>query len=73
MSRGVEPTETFGADALAELHRAHYAALVRLAALLLGDRARSEEVVQDAFVRLAMRTGRCGTPRGPRPTCAARS
>ena len=55
MSRGVEPTETFGADALEGLHRAHYADLVRLAALLLGDRARSEEVVQDAFVRLAMR------------------
>jgi RNA polymerase sigma factor (sigma-70 family) len=55
MSRGAEPTETFGADALEGLHRAHYADLVRLAALLLADRARSEEVVQDAFVRLATR------------------
>jgi RNA polymerase sigma factor (sigma-70 family) len=55
MSRGAEPTETFGADALEELHRAHYAGLVRLAALLLGDRSRAEEVVQDAFVRLAVR------------------
>ena len=39
-------------DHLARLHREHYAGLVRLAWLLLGDRGVSEEVVQDAFVRL---------------------
>ena len=55
MSRGSEPVGSFTGDALEDLHREHYASLVRLAALLLGDRARSEEVVQDAFVRLAVR------------------
>jgi RNA polymerase sigma-70 factor (sigma-E family) len=34
------------------LHREHYRDLVRLAGLLLHDRGASEEVVQDAFVRL---------------------
>ncbi len=34
------------------LFRQEYVSLVRLASLLLGDRAASEEVVQDAFVRL---------------------
>jgi RNA polymerase sigma-70 factor (sigma-E family) len=37
---------------LAGLYRDHYRDLVRLAALLLGDVATSEEVVQDAFVRV---------------------
>jgi RNA polymerase sigma-70 factor (sigma-E family) len=37
---------------LAELHRDHYAALVRLACLLLDERGAGEEVVQDAFVRI---------------------
>jgi RNA polymerase sigma-70 factor (sigma-E family) len=44
-------------DLLTELHREHYRSLVRLAALLLGDVATSEEVVQDAFVRLQLRWG----------------
>jgi RNA polymerase sigma-70 factor (sigma-E family) len=38
--------------ALVELYRAHYTSLVRLAALLLDDIGSSEEVVQDAFVRM---------------------
>lgn len=38
--------------ALADLHRDHYAELVRVACLLLDDRGASEEVVQDAFVRV---------------------
>lgn len=38
--------------ALAELHRTHYAELVRLACLLLDERDAGEEVVQDAFVRV---------------------
>jgi RNA polymerase sigma-70 factor (sigma-E family) len=38
--------------ALVELYRAHYRSLVRLAALLLDDRETSEEVVQDAYVRV---------------------
>ncbi|MGH9117990.1 MAG: sigma-70 family RNA polymerase sigma factor [Acidimicrobiales bacterium] len=44
-------------DTLADLHRAHYRSLVRLAYLLLGDQGRSEEVVQDAFVKLQLRWG----------------
>ena len=44
-------------DPLAALHREHYRSLVRLASLLLGDVATSEEVVQDAFVRLQVRWG----------------
>lgn len=39
-------------DPVTALHRAHYRDLVRLAGLLLHDRGASEEVVQDAFVRL---------------------
>ncbi|MEY2451837.1 MAG: hypothetical protein QOD92_1411 [Acidimicrobiaceae bacterium] len=35
---------------LAELHREHYRSLVKLASLLIDDRATCEEVVQDAFV-----------------------
>jgi RNA polymerase sigma-70 factor (sigma-E family) len=41
-------TETVGMG-LADLHRAHYRSLVRLAAILLGDAAAAEEVAQDAF------------------------
>jgi RNA polymerase sigma-70 factor (sigma-E family) len=44
-------------DPVAVLHREQYRSLVRLASLLLGDVATSEEVVQDAFVRLQMRWG----------------
>ena len=45
----VEETST---DELVDLYRRHYRSLVRLAALLLDNRAASEEVVQDAFVKL---------------------
>jgi RNA polymerase sigma-70 factor (sigma-E family) len=40
---------------LDELYRAHYRDLVRLAALLLDDVGECEEVVQDAFVKFALR------------------
>jgi RNA polymerase sigma-70 factor (sigma-E family) len=40
---------------LAKLHREHYSSLVRLATLVLGDVALSEELVQDAFVKLQLR------------------
>ena len=39
-------------EALTELYTAHYASLVRLAALLLHDRDGAEEVVQDSFVAM---------------------
>ena len=35
---------------LAHMHREHYRSLVKLASLLIDDRATCEEVVQDAFV-----------------------
>jgi RNA polymerase sigma-70 factor (sigma-E family) len=44
--------------AVAALWREHYRPLVRLAALLLDDVGASEEVVQDAFVRLHVGWGR---------------
>ncbi len=37
---------------VAELHRSHYAELVRLACLLVDDRGSGEEIVQEAFVRV---------------------
>ena len=39
-------------QAVAALYRAHYRAFVRIAALLVGDTATAEEVVQAAFVSL---------------------
>lgn len=39
-------------ELVAALHREHYRDLVRLAGLLLHDRGASEEVVQEAFIRL---------------------
>jgi len=44
-------------DPLAALHRANYASLVRLAAVVVGDAGLAEQVVQDAFVKLAVRWG----------------
>ena len=45
--------ETATADeAVVELYRAHYAGLVRLSAMLVGDVGTAEEVVQDAFVAM---------------------
>ena len=45
------------------LFRQHYAELVRLAVMLLGDRPAAEDVVQDVFARLHARRDRPG-PRG---------
>ena len=42
---------------LEALYRERYPASVRLAHLLVGDRARAEELAQDAFVRIAPRVG----------------
>ncbi len=46
-----------------ELYTAHYAGMVRLAALLLRDHAVAEEAVQDAFVALHRRWRRLRDPR----------
>ena len=43
---------------LADLHREHYRSLVKLASLLIDDRATCEEVVQDAFVAVFRSTTR---------------
>jgi RNA polymerase sigma-70 factor (sigma-E family) len=44
------------------LHRRHYADLVRLASFLIDDVGRCEELVQEAFVRLAARPGAVREP-----------
>ncbi|MGH8888918.1 MAG: SigE family RNA polymerase sigma factor [Acidothermaceae bacterium] len=45
--------ETASADeAVTDFYRTHYAGLVRLSAILLGDPGMAEEVVQDAFVAM---------------------
>ena len=44
-------------DPLEALHREHYASLVRLATLVLGDVGLAEQVTQDAFVKLQLRWG----------------
>jgi RNA polymerase sigma-70 factor (sigma-E family) len=43
------------ADAVTELYAAHAFGLVRLAVIMLGDRAAAEDVVQDAFLGLYRR------------------
>ncbi len=47
---GEEETPT-QATSLHDLYREHHSSLVRLASLLLRDRAEAEETVQDAFVK----------------------
>jgi RNA polymerase sigma-70 factor (sigma-E family) len=47
--------EVASTSLVADLHRAEYGSLVRLARLLLDDVATSEEVVQDAFVAFQLR------------------
>ena len=47
---------------LVELYRTHYRSLVRLAALLLDDVGTSEEVVQDAYIRMHGAWGRINEP-----------
>jgi RNA polymerase sigma-70 factor (sigma-E family) len=54
----VRPAE----EAVADLHRHHYRSLVRLASLLLSDVGASEEVVQDAFVKLHLGWSRLDDP-----------
>jgi RNA polymerase sigma-70 factor (sigma-E family) len=49
--------DTFPDDPLTALHRDHYAPLVRLASVVLGDSGLAEQIVQDSFVKLAVRWG----------------
>jgi RNA polymerase sigma-70 factor (sigma-E family) len=50
-----ESTRWTADEALTELYRAHWQALVRLAYLLLRDQALAEEVTQDAFIAVHRR------------------
>lgn len=63
----VSPHRSLGAAidadaALDELHAAHYARLVRLAVLLVRDRALAEDVVQDCFLEVYRRWDRLDRP-----------
>jgi len=67
MMRGVlEQGQTEGSR-LAELYRRHAGDGVRLAYLITGDRALAEDVVQDAFVRLAGRLHHLRDPENLEP------
>jgi RNA polymerase sigma-70 factor (sigma-E family) len=58
-----EPDRSWDADqALEALYAAHWRSLVRLAVLLVHDRATAEEVVQDAFVSVHAHWGRLRDP-----------
>ena len=46
------PAEPGATGALGELYQAHYQSLVRMAALLVGDLAAAEQVVQDSLVAM---------------------
>lgn len=52
-TREDEPVTAASSDDLAALYVAHYRSLVRLAALLLDETAACEDVVQEAYIRLA--------------------
>src|ERR687894_497752 len=56
-------------DALAGLHRDHYASLVRLATLVVGDVGLAEQLSQDAFVKLQLRWAAASTSVSS-PPCA---
>lgn len=62
-SMAIRPPEVprTGID-LASLHRAHYRELVKLASFLVRDVGRCEELVQEAFVRVAARPGAVRDP-----------
>jgi RNA polymerase sigma-70 factor (sigma-E family) len=49
-------------DLLTDTYRKHYASLLRLAALLLDDRASCEDVVQEAFIRVHSSRGKVREP-----------
>ena len=60
---GSEASHVAGSRAgLTALFRAHHAELVRLAALMTGDRGSAEDIVQDVFARLCARNLLPGPP-----------
>ena len=50
------------AEAVTALYRAHALGLIRLAVVMLGDRAAAEDAVQEAFCGLYRRWQACQTP-----------
>lgn len=50
------------ADRIGSLYSSHFPDAVRLAFLLTGDRARAEDVAQDAFIAVSARIGRLRDP-----------
>lgn len=50
------PAETEPPTGATELYRAHYASLVRMAALMTDSRSLAEEIVQDAFAEFIARS-----------------
>ena len=64
------PRGTPGADAaesVAALYQAHAVGLIRLAIIMLGDRAAAEDVVHEAFLGLYRHWGGLSNPDGPLP------
>lgn len=57
-----EQSDVNADTAVSDLYAAHYVRLVRLSALLQGDQAVAEEIVQDAFVALHQRWRRLREP-----------
>ena len=65
---GPAPDPAGGAEAaVGALYRAQAVGLIRLAYLMLGDRAAAEDVVQDAFFGLYRNWGRLADPSGALP------
>ena len=65
---GPAPDPAGGAEAaVGALYRAQAVGLIRLAYLMLGDRAAAEDVVQDAFCGLYRNWGRLADPSGLLP------
>ena len=62
LNRELDSRESTSADVMVEVFTAQYLTLVRLAAMLLADSHAAEDVVQDAYVRVAGRHYRLRDP-----------
>ncbi|MGH3067050.1 MAG: SigE family RNA polymerase sigma factor [Streptosporangiaceae bacterium] len=60
--RGDDQASADAARAVSALYTAHAVGLIRLAVIMLGDRAAAEDVVQDAFCGLYRRWGQLADP-----------
>jgi RNA polymerase sigma-70 factor (sigma-E family) len=57
-----EPPQDDGAAEVTALYGAHAVSMIRIALIMLGDRAAAEDVVQDAFFALYRRWGKLSDP-----------